>query len=97
MARQDCTDLPARSAILIGESSHSIAQEQLDELLKGIGRYYRSVPGYFDVLSDERSELDDAGMKHGNHIIGNTGFGERTCKETAIGQKGDANGSRLGG
>jgi hypothetical protein len=76
VTRQHDTNLPARSTVLVGEARHAIAQEELDELLKGVSAHRCTVPADLDILSDQRCKLHDAVMEACDHVLRDSGFRE---------------------
>ena len=67
-ARQDCRDLPAVRAALIGDS-RAILGEQVNILLEGVRWNDLAVPRNLDFLGRERSQFDCACLENLRHII----------------------------
>ena len=67
--RQNGCDFPTRATAFIGKALFSIlAEEETDELFKGVGLEFRIVPEDLDLFADKGCEFQSTRVKNSQHV-----------------------------
>ncbi len=82
--RENRGNLPTLAALLIGQA-RIVLYEEANELLKGVGGNYRTIPRYLHITTSHCGNLNGASMKNLHHVV----HGE-TDEAAEIGNIGDS-------